>query len=857
MVLVISCSTSVDKTSITEKKLHDGWEFKDADDGEGKWMPASVPGVVHMDLLKKGVIEEPFFRRNETKQQWIDKEDWVYQTSFHVSQKLYDKENIRLFFEGLDTYADVYLNDTLLLSANNMHREWKINCKPFIQLGENQLKVFFHSPIKVATPLFDSLPYLLPAINDHSEIGGVGHKKLSVFTRKAHYHYGWDWGPRFVTSGIWRPVYLQAWDKVKIENVFYATKSYNEDEAKILAEVELISSTTGKATINIKNANNNTIYKQQGVTLEEGKNIARFDFTVENPKLWWTHDLGEPHLYQLEANVILEEELADAKKTSFGIRTIKLRRPLDSIGQGFYFELNGEPVYIKGANYIPNDIFVTRVPPEKYENVIASAAEANMNMLRVWGGAIYENNIFYDLCDRYGILVWQDFMFACNMYPGGGAFFNNVREEFIDNVKRLRNHPSIGLWCGNNEMLQAWHHWGWHHPDSKYNWSKKDSAKIWHDYLAVFHDIIPSVLADLDTTRDYWPSSPASDIRVPQNFTSGDYHYWKNRNEKEPVTIYQEKIGRFMSEYGKGGAPEFNSVKQFTLPRDWSGSVRSYAKPVQFEKKHYKKKGSSNYLTRNFNNPKDFQSKLYVSQLIQRMVIKTAVDAHRRSKPHNMGTLFWMMNECWPVSCGSAIDYYGRWKAVLYMLKKSFAPVFVSPMIDKGILKIYLVNDYNQEKEVDLMLDIIDFQGKDLWHHDQAITLAPNSSKVFFQIDTGDHANQYELDKILLRARAYQGEELLSENFQYFKPAKDLALENPEIQASYKKVPAGYEILLSSKTLAKFVFLSIESPVGRFSDNYFDLIPGEAKKILFKTGEGIENIEGKMEISSLIDTYKN
>jgi beta-mannosidase len=232
------------------------------------------------------------------------------------------------------------------------------------------------------------------------------------------------------------------------------------------------------------------------------------------------------------------------------------------------------------------------------------------------------------------------------------------------------------------------------------------------------------------------------------------------------------------------------------------------------------------------------------------------VEAHRRSKPYNMGTLFWMMNECWPVDCGSAIDYYGRWKAVLYMLKKSFAPVFVSPTLDGDMLKVYLVNDYNQAEEVELVLDLIDFQGKNLWHHDQAVTLAPNSSKVFFQADTGDHANQYELEKVLLRARVYQGEVLLSENFQYFKPAKDLALEKPGIQATYKKVPEGYEILLSSSSLAKFVFLTIESPVGRFSDNYFDLIPGEPKKILFKTGETIENIKEKMEISSLIESYK-
>jgi len=409
-------------TNLVKIELNKDWQFHQV--GKHEWMPAEVPGTVHTDLFKNEKIGDPFYRTNEQDQQWIDKMDWEYKTTFTLAADLLSKNNIRIIFKGLDTYADVSLNGKNLFSADNMFREWTADCKSVLKQGENILTVYFHSPVKVDVPKLEKLGYQLPAVNDQLENGGLGDKKISVFARKAPYHYGWDWGPRLVTSGIWRPVYLEAWDGVRIENIQYVQNRVSKENADFTAVFEIESDNEIAASLSI--SHQKKLLAELPVNLKKGLNKYPVNFEIKNPKLWWTNGLGEAFRYELTSQLKASKKLLDEDTQKIGIRIIRVVLDKDEKGKSFYFELNSVPVFAKGANYIPNDNFVPWVSPEKYEHIIKSAADANMNMLRVWGGGIYENDIFYDLCDKYGIMIWQDFMFACAMYPGDEAFLENV-----------------------------------------------------------------------------------------------------------------------------------------------------------------------------------------------------------------------------------------------------------------------------------------------------------------------------------------------------------------------------------------------------------------------------------------------
>jgi len=550
-------------------ELNRNWQFRQV--GWEDWLPAQVPGTVHTDLLLNRKIGDPFYRTNERDQQWIDKVDWEYQTSFDLDEQMLNKENIMLIFEGLDTYVDGYLNGSKVLSANNMFRRWRVDCKLLLKRTGNVLRLYFHSPVKVDLPKLEALGYSLPAVNDQSENGGLGDKKISVFARKAGYHYGWDWGPRFVTSGIWRPIHLWGWDKARIDDIQIVQKSVTHERAVVAAVFEIESTADQTATLSIQLKDYPDIRVRSSVQLSKGRSRHSLDFQIDRPKLWWCNGLGEPHVYHLEAQLLMGKQLLDERNVSFGVRTLKLIQQPDEWGKSFYFELNGVPVFAKGANYIPNDNFLPRVTRERYESVVHAARDANMNMLRVWGGGIYEDDMFYDLCDRSGIMVWQDFMFACAMYPGDEAFVDNVRNEAIDNVKRLRNHPCLALWCGNNEIDVAWSQdtpggWGW-----KERFSEDIRKKMWSDYEKIFHRLLPEIVAEYDAKTCYWPSSPLADWnkRASYESTSGDVHYWGVWHGREPFENFKIRIGRFMSEYGFQSFPEFKTVQAYTAPEDW------------------------------------------------------------------------------------------------------------------------------------------------------------------------------------------------------------------------------------------------------------------------------------------------
>lgn len=547
-------------TQAQKKLLHSGWQFRKVQ--TGKWYAATVPGTVHTDLLANRLIADPYYRDNEKKLQWIDTVNWEYKTSFAAGTEMLKKKHIELVFDGLDTYADVYLNNQLLLSANNMFRQWRADVKKILK-PNNTLHIVFHSAKNKADSMAKAaLPLVLP-------------DNPRAYVRKAQYHFGWDWGPIFITSGIWKNIYLN---------------SYNTKPAE-------------KAYL-------------------------------------------PPH-------------------------KVELVQEADSIGRSFYFEINGKPVYMKGANYIPSEVFLPRLKKEDYRKIILAAKNANMNMLRIWGGGIYEDDAFYDLCDEYGIYVWQDFMFAGAMVPGDKDFINNVHQEVKYQIERLRHHPCIVVWCGNNEIDEAWNNWGW---QKQFNLYGEDSAKVWNDYKKLFQDSIAAWVNRYDGARPYTSTSPLNGWGRPQSFTEGDSHFWGVWWGLQDIEVFETKTGRFVSEYGMQAMPNYSTLQKITKPEDrflYSDVINA----------HQKANGGfmklntyiHNYFMDSVKAKKlSVENYTYISQCMQYYAFKNSIAIHRSKAPVNMGTLLWQLNDCWPVSSWSITDYSRNPKAAWYAVKQAY-----------------------------------------------------------------------------------------------------------------------------------------------------------------------------------------
>lgn len=840
VVLIVPGCRCLDKGAVMlTVELNDNWQFRQKD--KDTWLSAEVPGCVHTDLLEHKIIDDPFYRDNENKVQWIDKQDWEYQTLFTADGDILEKENIALFFEGLDTYTQIYLNDTLLLKTDNMFRQWRADVKQHLREGENTLRILFLSPTRTAEPLYKALGYELP--------GGP-----KVMTRKPGYHYGWDWGPKLTTSGIWRPVYLKAWNTARIESLQFIQESLTDKSATLSAVFEiggtapLYKGRARNAQVSVRDQETNKIIGRADFQLAPGTNRVSFSFQIKDPKRWWTNGLGDPHLYRLEGLLKAGNQLLDHQSHAIGLRTIELVTDKDEKGETFYFKLNGKPVFMKGANYIPQDSFVSRVSDQRYKRLISQAKEANMNMLRVWGGGFYENDIFYDLCDEAGILVWQDFMFACAMPPGGGrhdkVFVENVKQEAIQTVIRLRNHPCIALWCGDNEIDEAWHHWGWQNPFTQ---AQRDT--IWEGYKKIFHDVLPGVIKQYDSQRFYWPSSPKFGRGNPRSLTEGDAHYWGVWHDAEPFDVLKEKTGRFMSEFGFQAFPPIQTVKKFALPEDFS--IES---PVM--KVHQKHpRGNAlirTYMERDYPVPSDFEHFLYVSNVLQAEGMRIGLEAQRRAMPFCMGTLYWQLNDCWPVVSWSGIDYYGNWKALHYFVKKAFAPILVSPVESNGNLKVFIVSDRPDPTEGELSLRLLNFTGEVLWKRTISVNLPGAVSKRKFETIVKGFLKQHDKTAVVLQAQFRQAGKVLSTNLHYFVPPKSLQLSVPVIQPQITvESPTKLSIVLTTDTLSKNLYLQIDGAEGHFSDNYFDLLPGEPATVTYTSPAPIEEPTKKLKIISL------
>lgn len=826
--------------------LNQGWEF--AQSGTDKWMPATVPGTVHQDLLNQQLLPNPFWGMNEEKIQWVENEDWEYKTTFTVTEGQLSREAAVMTFEGLDTYADVYLNGALLLKGDNMFVGYSVPVKEVLRPGVNRLHIFFRSPIKETLPQWASNGFDYPADNDHAD------KRLSVFTRKAPYSYGWDWGIRMVTSGIWRPITLRFYDVAAIGDYHVKQLSLTDRLAELSNELEInsVSPEREEAEIivscSLKGGEPLTVRRQ--VVLNPGVNRVQVPVEIKNPVRWMPNGWGEAVLYDFTAQVVCRGEAVASEHHRIGLRTVRLVNEKDEHGESYYFEVNGIPMFAKGANFIPNDILLPSMTDERYATLFRDIKEANMNVVRVWGGGTYEDNRFYDLADENGILIWQDFMFGCTIYPADPMFLKRVSEEADYNIKRLRNHACLAMWCGNNEVLEGLKYWGW---QSRY--TPEVYEEFYRNYDRLFRELLPAKVKQWDEGRFYVHTSPYfANWGRPDSWKIGDSHNWGIWYGKKTFESSDTEIGRFQSEFGFESFPEMKTIATFAAPED-------YEIESEVMKAHQKSSQGNDlirtYMERDFIVPEKFEDFVYVGLVLQGQGLRHCFEAHRRHRPYCMGTLYWQLNDSWPVVSWSSIDYYGNWKALHYQAKRAFAPLVINPIQEGGNLNVYLLSDRLEDAN-DLTLDmrLVDFSGKKLAQETIRVKAPANSSvKVCGKaVDEWADEAKRKTCYLLLSLKDRQGREV-ARDVHYFVPTKDLDLPETAVKSRLKVADGSCEVTLFSTKLAKDLFVQVPYQGARFTDNFFDLLPGETRKIVIASPEIKKGVMPEITIKHIRETY--
>ncbi len=828
--------------------LNTGWEFSQA--GTELWRPAQVPGTVHQDLINHKQLPDPFYGINEQKIQWVENEDWEYRTAFIVTPEQLKRDDAQLVFEGLDTYADVYLNGALLLKADNMFVGYTIPVKSQLRIGENLLHIYFHSPIRQTLPQYNSNGFNYPADNDHHD------KHLSIFSRKAPYSYGWDWGIRMVTSGIWRPVTIRFYDAASISDYHIKQLALTDQLANLSNELEInnILPRPLQAEVRINTSFEGSAEKSisQAITLQPGINHVSIPSEVASPVRWMPNGWGKPALYDFSAQIIVEDKVVAEQSHRIGLRTVRLVNEKDKDGESFYFEVNGVPMFAKGANYIPQDALLTNVTTERYQTLFRDIREANMNVIRVWGGGTYEDDRFYDLADENGILVWQDFMFACTPYPSDPTFLKRVEAEACYNIRRLRNHASLAMWCGNNEILEALKYWGFDK-----NFPPEIYQEMFRGYDKLFHQLLPAKVKELDADRFYIHSSPYfANWGRPESWGIGDSHNWEVWYGQKTFESLDTDLPRFMSEFGFQSFPEMKTISTFAAPEDYQ---------IESEVMNAHQKSSignaliCTYMERDYIIPEKFKDFVYVGLVLQGQGMRHGLEAHRRNRPYCMGTLYWQLNDSWPVVSWSSIDYYGNWKALHYQAKRAFAPILINPIQQNDSLNIYLISDCPDTKD-HLMLEmkVTDFDGKKQGKPIRlnTLTVPANTSQCVYRIKPDTWLSPEEQQRCFMQLTLKdKAGNTLAETVYFFRKTKDLLLPETTVSCEMKQKDGMCELTLFSPTLAKDVFIEIPLQGARFSDNFFDLLPGERKTVVITSPQIKKGEELPLTIKHIRETY--
>ncbi len=756
-------SSCIGKNHFSYQSLNSGWNLQT--DTLSIDLQVDIPSVVQADLYENGLIPHPYLGKVEQDLQWIPQQIWDYSLKFDVDNDIFEKDNIDLIFNGLDTYADVWLNGEKIIHSYNMFVKYQKEVKNLLKKHGNELKVHFYPFDKQRDSLIETYRLRFP-------------EKYAVM-RKAAYQNGWDWAPRYLNVGIWKDVELLGWNGFKVKNMSILTENLGENNAEMSANIRLC--TDGPHDLKFVVLHNDSQICAQSVSIN-GQCHVKIPFELQNASLWWPNEMGEQSMTDFVVEIYENDKLIESQKVTTGIRKIELIEEPDSIGNAMYFKVNGKKVYIKGANYIPEEMIETWMSKEKTIKLLAECVPAHFNMLRVWGGGIYPPDYFFDVCDSLGIMVWQDFMFAGTTYPYSDEFLNNVKEEATQQVIHYQNHPSLALWCGNNEVSEGYVNWGW---QQSMGWTDDDYAEMKHGMDTLFVDIFTEVVETQDGTRDYWPSSPKNGWGKPQSLTEGDVHYWGVWWGELPYEAYLEKVGRFNSEFGYQAYPALSTLLAISPDLD-DEVIQAHQKHNRGEaliQKHIKKyinnKDADSIISSDRREPRNLliaetNEKVYYSQLSQAYGIGLAIEAQRAAKPYSMGSLYWQLNDAWPVISWSSIDYYGNKKLLHYELKVLYAPILIGvlPTTD-GNFTVYAVSDLYREINAELNLDIYDFNGKLLKSFGADVTIPENSS-IKLPLDVNDFVKEFDKEEIYIEMQLVENDEVVAQRKQYLVCPKDL-----------------------------------------------------------------------------------
>jgi beta-mannosidase len=815
------------------------WQFRKSD--SETWQPAHVPGGVHTDLLALDLIPDPFVADNEKRVMWVAESDWVYQRTFTVNDDLLAEERVSLVCDGLDTLAEVTLNGVRLGETDNMFRQYTWDVKSLLRDGENELVILFRSPVQYITAKQAERP--LHGVSQAIEGG--------PYLRKAPCQFGWDWGPQLPPIGVWKDIRLEGRSNARLADV-HLRQQHNDGIVTVMATVAIEQWEPVPLKVLLRVTGPDGTERHAQVAVAGGTQTVTVEQTVavrvDNPQLWWPNGYGEQPLYAVDVLLLAEGIACDTAQYQLGLRTLELRRAPDTWGESFTFVVNGVPIFAKGSNWIPADSFPTRITDAFLERLIRDAALSHQNMLRVWGGGFYEEERFYDLCDKYGILVWQDCVYSCSVYPmWDEAFIENTRVETVENVRRLRHRASLALWCGNNEMEAGWVAWGWNRPEN---------ADLRGDYDRFFHHLLPEWIGAEDPDRTYWPSSPSTGIpfQPPHGQERGDAHYWDVWHGGKPFSAYRGQYPRFMSEFGFQALPTLATIGTYAEEADWN--MTSYIM------EHHQRNAAGNgkmiaHMTDHYRMPKDFPSLVYLSQLLQAEGIRFGVEHWRRNMERVSGTLYWQLNDCWPVASWASIDYFGRWKTLHYAAKRFYAPVLLSVEDTGTLMGMHVTSDLQTPWEGVIHWSLQTVGGKELTSGSEPVTAAPLASTHVRTLNFGNQISDANCRDVVFVCELWQGDTQIAQRVATFVPNKHLSLVEPELSATVSQWEGALVIEVTAKSLARFVELELFGTDVVFSDNSFDVPAGHTVRVTCPLPQGwtLDDARDALWMRSLYDSY--
>lgn len=801
-----------------QKNLNGKWLFKQSD--KTQWLDASVPGCNFLDLMDNNLIDDPFIGLNEKDVAWVGEKDFEYKKTFNLDEDELNCDEVLLCAKALDTVCDVSVNGRHAFSENNCFIEHRYNVKPLLKTGENEIHIYFHSPVNYVKEKYKNC---LTPVNSNGQNG-------IVHIRKPQCHFGWDWGPVLPISGITDDIYLEFVKGARLDS-FVVNSDYADEKGIVDVNVKYTQFSDTECKITLVSPDGN----------EQSQIGNNAHFVIDNPELWWTYDLSdkkEQPLYTVKVELVSNGKTVKTAEKKIGIRRLELNTEFDSFGKNFQFKLNGVPVFAKGANYIPPDSFITRFTHDKLEYLLDAFQFSNMNVLRIWGGGYYGSDALYDECDRRGIMVWQDFMFACQAYP----FFNedflaNVKREVAYNVERICSHPSLALWCGNNEIEDM--HMAWVNMPKYIAWTEK-----------FFYHILEDEIRKCDTHTSFTPGSP---IGISHNEgvyadNVGDTHLWGVWHGLKPMDYYRRRMTRFCSEFGFESLPDMNSIRIFSKPEDYDLNSKVFLS-------HQKCMNGNDkmvyYIADRFDLPTHFRDYVYLSQVTQLECIADATEHWRRNKGRCNGSMYWQFNDCWGVCSWSSIDYYGNYKALQYGARHFNEPLTVSFEDDDNGVKVFVLNDYRKKQTVRLEISLFDFENgvqKTVEHSISDLEMRTSFDVPDEWLDSCDKR------KNGLVATLYKDNEVVARKTLLLDREKNLILPKAKLKTKIEVADSKITLHIKTDNFARLVKAECSVTCLPFSDNFFDLLPGE-EKIITMSLDRLDSALAPREVAESIVVY--